>query len=144
MVIDEFLPLLASRGLDVARVGLLGWSMGGFGALHLARRLGSGAVAGVGAMSPALWREYADAAPGAFDDAADFAEVTPFERQGTLDGIQLRVDCGEGDPFYAANRAYLAGFSEPPAGAFQRGDHDVGFWRRVAPDHVAFLGAALA
>ena len=38
MVLHEFLPLLdAARGLDVTdRIGLLGWSMGGYGALRLA------------------------------------------------------------------------------------------------------------
>ena len=36
MVVHEFLPLLARHGLDVTRIGLLGSSMGGYGALYLA------------------------------------------------------------------------------------------------------------
>ena len=39
MVVDEFLPMLAERGLLAGpgdRIGLLGWSMGGYGALRLA------------------------------------------------------------------------------------------------------------
>lgn len=35
MITDEFLPLLANRGLSVARIAILGWSMGGYGALYL-------------------------------------------------------------------------------------------------------------
>ena len=80
MVVDEFLPLLAERGLDTSRVALLGWSMGGFGALHLVPALGS-ALKGVGVMSPALWHRYADTSPGSYDDAADFGRVTIFGRE---------------------------------------------------------------
>lgn len=144
MVIGEFLPLLARHGLDIGRLGILGWSMGGFGALHIGRLLGPGRVMAVGAMSPALWHRYGDAAPGAFDDETDFAMVTPFGREDQLAGIGLRIDCGEGDPFYAAVRDYRAGFDPEPAGGFELGDHDLGYWRRIAPDHVAYLGRALA
>lgn len=144
MVIEEFLPLLGRRGLDVGRVGLVGWSMGGFGALHLGRLLGPERVAAIGAMSPALWHEYDDTAPGAYDDADDFAATTAFGRQDELNGIAVRVDCGEGDPFYAASRDYVDGFAERPAGRFERGDHDVGYWRRVTPAQLAHVGRALA
>jgi S-formylglutathione hydrolase FrmB len=144
MVVDEFLPLLGDHGLDVSRVAFLGWSMGGYGALHLAGRLGPDLVAAATAMSPALWRDFADTAPGAFDDAADFARTTAFGRQRTLNGIPLRIDCGEEDPFYAATRVYRRGFRVQPAGGFQPGGHDVGYWRRMAPQHVRFLATALA
>lgn len=143
MVTDEFLPLLRRKGLDTSRIGLLGWSMGGFGALHLALQLGPERVAAVGLMGPALFREYDDAPPGAFDDETDFEQVTPFGRQHELDGIAVRVDCGEGDPFYGAVKDYLEGFDRRPAGGFARGDHDPGFWRRIAPAQLAFLGSAL-
>jgi S-formylglutathione hydrolase FrmB len=36
MVVDEFLPLLGRHELDTDRLGFLGWSMGGYGALHSA------------------------------------------------------------------------------------------------------------
>lgn len=142
MVVDEFLPMLAQRGLDTSRIGLLGWSMGGFGALHLAPVLG-GALRGVGVMSPALWHRYDDTSPGAFDDAADFARVTVFGREDTLAGVPLRVDCGEGDPFYPATRDFVHGLEPRPAGGFSRGDHDIGYWRRVVPKQLRFLAEAL-
>jgi len=144
MVVDELLPLLAEHGLDVGRLAFLGWSMGGYGALRLAGLLGRERVAAAAAMSPALWHRFADTAPGAFDDAADFAGVTVFGRQQQLDGVRVRVDCGEGDPFYAADRDYVEGFRARPAGGFQRGGHDAGYWRRVAPHHVRFIAAAFA
>ena len=144
MVLDEFIPLLASHGLDIRRVGFLGWSMGGYGALTLAAKLGPSRVAGVVAESPALWHEYDSTSPRAFDDAADFARSTAFGRQDGLDGIRVRIDCGQGDPFYAATRDYVAGFDVPPAGGFQPGDHDVGYWRRMAPHQLRFLARAFS
>lgn len=142
MVVDEFLPLLAQRGQDTSRVALLGWSMGGFGALHLVPALGD-ALKAVGAMSPALWHRYADTSPGAYDDADDFARVTIFGREGSLSGVPLRVDCGRGDPFYTATRDLVADLPTRPAGGFSRGDHDVGYWRRVVPRQLRFLARAL-
>lgn len=142
MVVDEFVPLLAQRGLDTSRIGLLGWSMGGFGALHLAPALGE-AVKAVGVMSPALWHRYEDTSPGAYDDAADFARMTVFGRENTLAGVPLRVDCGTGDPFYAATRDFVRDLPERPGGGFTRGDHDIGYWRRVVPKQLRFLAEAV-
>ena len=47
MVMDDFIPLLGSIGLDRSRVGFLGWSMGGYGALLLAATMGPTKVAAV-------------------------------------------------------------------------------------------------
>ncbi|WP_232524948.1 alpha/beta hydrolase [Nocardioides mangrovicus] len=143
MVVEEFLPLLASHGLDVARLALMGWSMGGFGSLHLAGVLGHARVSAVAAMSPALWHRFADTAPGAFDDAADFARTTDFGRQHRLDGVRVRIDCGRDDPFFSATRDYVAGFANRPAGGFEPGAHTMGYWRRLAPTQVRFVAEAL-
>lgn len=143
MVVGEFLPLLRKRGLDVARIGFLGWSMGAFGALALASQLGSPRVAAVAAESPAIWHTAAEAASIAFDSPADFAAHTVFGRQSTLDGIAVRVDCGTGDGFYPAARDYVAGFATAPAGGFEPGAHDVGYWRRMVPAQLAHLGRHL-
>ena len=143
MVSEEFLPLLTHRGLDTGRLGFLGWSMGGFGSLRLAGLLGAGKVRAVAAESPALFRSFAESAPGAFDDAADLADATVFGRQRSLDRIAVRIDCGEGDPFYDATRDYRDGFAVAPAGGFQLGGHTPGYWRRMAPAQLRFLGRAL-
>ncbi len=143
MVVDELLPLLSRHGLDTGRLGFLGWSMGGYGALHLGGVLGPSRVAAVAAMSPALWHEYADSAPGAFDDAADLAANTVLGRQSDLDGVAVRVDCGDGDPFAPVTRDYRAGFDVPPAGGIEPGDHELAYWRRLAGRELAFLGAHL-
>lgn len=142
MVLDEFLPLLSDHGLDVGRVALFGWSMGGYGALRLAGLLGRDRVAAASALSPALWHSFADSSPGAFDSPSDFDRFTLFDRQRDLDGIPVRIDCGEEDPFYGATQDYVEGFPEPPEGGFQPGSHDVGYWRRMAPAHVRFIAEA--
>jgi dienelactone hydrolase len=143
MVTDELLPMLRRRGLDTSRVAFTGWSMGGFGSLHVAGRLGALRVAAVAAASPALWHDAADTAPGAFDDAEDFAAHTVFGRQDELAGIALRVDCGTSDPFYPVTEDYVASLTPEPSGGFQEGGHDVDYWRRIAPEQLAFIGMHL-
>ena len=143
MVVDEFLPFLRDRGLDTTRLALTGNSMGGYGALHLGGVLGADRVRAVAALSPALWTTAGDTARGAFDDAADFRSNTVLGRQRALDGVAVRIDCGSGDGFEPAVRAYRGGFREAPAGGFEPGGHDRAFWRRMAPDQIAFLGRHL-
>ena len=55
MVLNELIPMLNSQDLDTSRVGLLGWSMGGYGSLLLAsdRLRRGGAVTAVAATSAA-------------------------------------------------------------------------------------------
>lgn len=141
MVTDEFLPLLADRGLRTERIGLYGYSMGGYGVLRLAGLLGPGRVAAVVAVSPALWTSAGATAPDAFDDAEDFARSDVLGRQDQLRGIAVRVDCGRGDGFAPAVRRYVDGFAADhrPAGGFQPGGHDEPYWRSVAPVELAFL-----
>lgn len=143
VVVDEFLPLLARRGFDTARLAFTGYSMGGYGALHLAGVLGSARVRAVSAISPALWTSAGDAARGAFDDAADFRANTVIGRQRSLDGIAVRVDCGTGDGFEPAVRTYVDGFATAPAGGFEPGGHTTAYWRRLAPQQIAFLARHL-
>lgn len=143
MVVDEFLLLLARRGFDTARLGLTGYSMGGYGALHLAGVLGSSRVRAVSAISPALWTQAGETARGAFDDPEDFRANTVLGRQRSLDGVAVRVDCGTGDGFEPAVRTYVDGFATAPAGGFEAGGHTTAYWRRLAPQQLTFLGRHL-
>jgi S-formylglutathione hydrolase FrmB len=142
MVTDELLPLVAERGLDTSRFGLIGWSMGGYGALRLGGRLGPERVSAVVAVSPALWSDADDAAPAGFEDAAEYEQETVFDRQADLAGIPVRVDIGTGDPFYRDVEDYVAGFPDDAdvTSTFEPGGHTPGYWRRMLPAQLAFLG----
>jgi enterochelin esterase-like enzyme len=143
MVVDELLPLLRARGLRTDRLALGGWSMGGYGALLLAERLGRSRVAAVAVDSPALWSRWQDSAPGAFDGPQDFAAHDVLASTAALAGISLRVSCGTSDPFLPGVRALLA--KVPTAGHdLARGGHDVAWWQHAAPAQLAFAGRALA
>jgi enterochelin esterase-like enzyme len=142
MVVEELVPLLRTRGLDTGRLGLYGWSMGGYGALLLAGR-GRLRARAVAVASPALFSTSGNTPPGAFDNAADYLRNDVYSHPGRLDGVPLRVDCGRSDPFYVATRDFVARLPTRPAGAFGEGGHDPAYWRGVAPDELAFLGAHL-
>ena len=147
MVVEEFLPSLAAAELaagDAYRVGLMGWSMGGYGAFRLAEQLGASRVAVVAAASPALWLHPGDTPQGAFDDAEDYRRNDVFAPRNQLSRIPIRVDCGLGDPFLAATRSFVSGLAPAPSGGFAPGGHDNAYWRSLVAGQVAFLGAALA
>jgi dienelactone hydrolase len=140
MVADEFVPLLGAHGLDVTRIGLLGWSMGGYGALYLSTVLRSSKVAVTVAESPALWHYSYQSAAGAFDDAADFDAHSIFGHLAALHGIPLRIDCGSGDGFAPVTRDLRAALSPTPAGGIEPGGHDMSYWRSQASAQLAFVG----
>lgn len=139
MVVDEFVPMLARRGVDTTRLALHGWSMGGYGALLLAgrRRL---TVKAVAVASPALFTEAGHTPPGAFDGPQDYHRNDVYGRPDLLGGMPLRVDCGRSDPFYAATRDFVGRVRPAPVATFGAGGHDAAYWRSVAPAELAFLG----
>ena len=123
MISDELLPLLAAQGLDVDRPAFWGVSLGGTGALYLAT-LPQFSPAGVVAASPALWRDPGEWQAGAYDDADDFAANNLWNRRDLLDGIELRIDCGESDPFASRVRQFRDSLDPLPAGGIEAGCHD--------------------
>jgi S-formylglutathione hydrolase FrmB len=143
MVINEFLPLLAAKGLDTTRIGLLGWSMGGYGALYLASVLGARRVSVAVAESPAIWHRADQSAAGAFDDAADFDAHQLWGRQPTLDTIPLRIDCGASDGFAPVTRDLRASLHPTPTGGIEPGGHDDTYWRSQASAQLSFVSEHL-
>jgi S-formylglutathione hydrolase FrmB len=153
MLFSEFVPLCEQRhhlGAHGKKRAVAGWSMGGYGAL-LAAETRPEVFAAVAAASPALWPSYSATLPGgshAFDDASEFARYNVFAGAPHLAHMAVRVDCGTGDPFYYTDRDFVhllqRTLPQRPAGGFSLGGHDSGFWRRVAPAQVRFLGRALA
>lgn len=148
MVVEEFLPMLAERGLlagPTDRIALLGWSMGGYGALRLGGLLGPDRVAAVCAVSPAMWDDPEDASRSGFADAAEYERFTVQGRQDDLDGIPVRIDCGTGDQFYRAVEGYVDDFPSDAevVSTFEPGAHDPDYWRRMMPTELDFLGRHL-
>jgi S-formylglutathione hydrolase FrmB len=139
LVLDRFLPLLAGHGLATGSPGLLGWSMGGYGALLLATELDRPGP--VVATSPALWNAYDATAPGAYDGAADFARwriLGDESRLARLRELEIRVDCGRGDPFLGGVKELR---DELPDAEFHldAGAHNAAYWTRVLPGQLAWL-----
>jgi S-formylglutathione hydrolase FrmB len=142
MVLNELIPMLGSQGLDTSRVGFLGWSMGGYGALLLGARLGPARTAAICAVSPALWTSSGGAAPGAFDGADDYTANSVWALP-QLASIPIRIDCGDSDPFYSATKQFIAQLPNPPSGGFSPGGHDGAFWSSQLPAEVAWMAPLL-
>jgi S-formylglutathione hydrolase FrmB len=121
---------------------IMGWSMGGYGALLAAQRHPD-VYRAVVASSPALFRSFADAQPGAFDDAADFRRHDVFANRQRLAAMVVRVDCGTHDPFVGAAKEFARGLVAPNPGGFTNGFHDMRYARSVAPAQIATIARAL-
>jgi enterochelin esterase-like enzyme len=148
MVVDELLPLLDEHPdveVRVDEVGLLGWSMGGYGVLHLAPLLGPDRVVAVCASSPGLWTDPSQVLRDGFATDAEYARYSVLGRQTGLAGIPVRLACGEQDRFFDAARTYAEGF---PADAdlevaWGPGGHELAFTRGSMPDDLAFVASRL-
>ncbi len=140
MVLEELLPMLSSMGMDTSRVGFLGWSMGGYGALHLGARLGPSRTAGICAISPALFTSFTGSTLGAFDSYDDWVQNSVMGLPA-LSQIPLRVDCGTGDRFYFATRQFVSQLKKPPAGSFSAGGHDMDYWRAQLPGELSWMAS---
>lgn len=140
MLVDELIPAVDAE-LGDGRRGLLGWSMGGYGALLAAERRPE-LFAAVALASPALWRTFAATAPGAFDDETDFRAHDVFTATDRLAGVALRADIGRDDPFVDAFRD-LEGFLPEATFRVTPGFHDAAYWRSLAPAQVSFFARHL-
>jgi enterochelin esterase-like enzyme len=142
MLVDELLPRLELEFGAVPRA-VMGWSMGGYGALLLAERHPELFAAVVG-VSPALWRSAGQTSPGAFDNAADYERHDVYAGVHALAPLTVRIDCGLGDPFLPAARAFAATLARPNPGGFTAGFHDSPYWRSVAPAQIRTIAKAMA
>jgi S-formylglutathione hydrolase FrmB len=150
-VTREVIPQAIARlHVDPARLAIGGISMGGFGALDIAR-LHPGTFCAVGGHSAALWLTGADSASGAFDDAQDFArhDVIAFARRSSnpYPGAAVWLDVGTQDPFRSADTA-LAATLRAHGHAIQLhvwpGGHDQGYSHTHFAGYVDFYANALA
>ena len=148
-VTREVIPSAIRRfNADPERIAIGGISMGGFGALDMARRR---RFCAVGAHSPALWLRSTDTAPGAFDDAADFSRhdvVGELTRdRDALAGVPVWIDLGSDDPFREAT-TYLATNLRARSRrvSFHRwpGGHNQRYWDAHIARYLDFYARSLA
>ncbi|HTA06081.1 MAG TPA: alpha/beta hydrolase-fold protein [Solirubrobacteraceae bacterium] len=149
-VIDEVIPQALRRlNADPRRVAIAGISMGGFGAYDIARRSPSRFCA-VGGHSAALWATGGETAPGAFDDAEDFARhdvIAEAEAaQSPYAGKALWLDVGTDDPFRTADTRLahaLREKGETVSFHVWPGAHEGSYWRSHWNEYLRFYAAAL-
>jgi enterochelin esterase-like enzyme len=148
MVFDELIPMLNTSGLGLVRrsIGLMGISMGGYGALAMAEARPHlfGAVA---AISPAVWTTYAQAKavnPGAFDDAAQFDRYDVVAHAGALARVPTRIASGSSDPFHPGVAALASRLGPDAEVIVTGGCHTGPFFESQEPASLQFLATHLS
>jgi len=150
-VMDEVIRQAIKRlGADPRRVAIGGISMGGFGAFDVAR-LYPRRFCAVGGHSPAIWTGAGQTAPGAFDNAADFARHdivhAAHSNPRVWAGKQLWLDAGTADPFDPGDHAFISALrSGGLKVAVHRwpGGHTGSYWRSHWASYLGFYARALA
>jgi pimeloyl-ACP methyl ester carboxylesterase len=148
MLVDEFIPLCRRAGLGrpPLRIGVLGISMGGYGALLLAEQPRT-PVAAVAAISPAIWTSYGQAHAanaGAFSSAEDFRANDVIGRAGALRGVAVRLAAGTDDPFHPGVQALVRVLAVDATVRLSSGCHTGAFFAAQQAPSLAFLAARLA
>jgi len=146
-VLDEVIPRAVKElKANPKRIAIGGISMGGFGALDIAR-LHPHRFCAVGAHSPALWQAGGETAPGAFDDAQDFARhdvIAGARRNPRLfGGTPVWLDAGRSDPFLPGDRALDRASASVRLRTYP-GAHEGSYWRAHWGAYLGFYAAALA
>jgi S-formylglutathione hydrolase FrmB len=149
-VVREVIPkAIRLLHADPHRIAIGGISMGGFGALDIAR-LHPGMFCAVGGHSAAIFATAGNTTEGSFDDSEDFAKhdlVTWAKHaQHPFQGTPVWMDVGADDPFHdtdlevahelQADGAHVSLHVSP-------GGHDWGYWNAHTADYVRFYAAAL-
>lgn len=141
-VVDEVIPrALDEANADPRRVAIGGISMGGFGAYDLAR-LYPDRFCAVGGHSPAVWTEGGQTAPGAFDDAEDFAnhDVVAAAQEGTFRPEHFWLDRGDEDPFIPGDDALAQALGSKVHS--YPGEHVREYWDAHWPQYLRFYTRA--
>jgi pimeloyl-ACP methyl ester carboxylesterase len=148
MVIGELIPLFRRLGLGrpPRRIGMMGISMGGYGALLLAEKYPS-LIAAAAAISPAIWTSYAQARganAGAYASAAAFAANDAVTHASALAHVPVRVAAGYDDPFYPGVQALAQALPPSALVDLAKGCHTGAFFAEQQPPSLAYLARHLA
>jgi S-formylglutathione hydrolase FrmB len=142
-ILKEAIPAARRRmRTDPRREAIGGYSMGGFGALDLARQR---RFCAVGGHSPALWQEGGETPEGAFDNAEDFERHDVIEAArrdaNVYRGARVWLDAGIDDSF-RPNTVLLGQLVGSPAKT-PPGGHSSGYWRQHVDEYMRFYARAL-
>jgi len=148
MIINELIPMCQRLGLGRSpqRIGAMGTSMGGYGALLLAEKHPH-LIRAVAAISPAVWTSYSDARAanaGAYASAADFEADDIVTHTSALATIPVRVASGADDPFHPGVLALARALPRSAIVDVSRGCHDGAFFASQQPASLNFLAKHLA
>ncbi len=143
MVVDELIPMCQERGLGRAprSIGVIGVSMGGYGALLMAEKHPQ-LFAAVAAISPAVWTTYAEAVganAGAYASASDFAANDAVTHAVALKHTPVRVASGLSDPFHPGVIALMKALPPGSVVDLSQGCHSGPFFRSQEPPSFVFL-----
>ena len=162
-LLDGLMPAVeAQLGADRTSIGIIGLSMGGFGALHLGLQQPE-RFRFIGALSPALCppgspiserqrNVFADAFGEPFDHTR-YAAADPFGRVAACAAASTRplvhLACGKDDElgFAAGTGAFAQALAEASIPASVRivpGRHDWAFWRAELPHALAAFSGTVA
>jgi pimeloyl-ACP methyl ester carboxylesterase len=147
MVVEELIPLCQKVGLGQPpqRIGAMGISMGGYGALLLAEKHPS-LIAAVAAISPAIWTSYAQARSanaGAYASAEYFAANDVVTHAAALASVPVRVASGNADPFHPGVETLARALPSGASVEFTNGCHTEPFFLAQEPPSLAFLSRRL-
>ena len=147
MVVSELIPLChdMNLGRSPQKVGTMGISMGGYGALLLAEKYPT-LIRAVAAISPAIWTSYEQAQAanrGAYASAADFAQDDAVTHTGALAGTPVRVASGDDDPFHPGLLALARRLPKSAEVVLSQGCHTGPFFTAQEPPSLQFLGRHL-
>ena len=147
MLVDELIPMCRRLGLGrpPLRTGVVGISMGGYGAVLLAEKQPR-LISAVAAISPAVWTTYSQARSanaGAFASAADFASDDVITHASALNGIPVRIASGTDDPFHPGIVALAEAMPKSAVVKITAGCHNGSFFSSQQHQSLAFLGRHL-
>jgi S-formylglutathione hydrolase FrmB len=145
MVVEELIPMCRTRGLGRQRIGTMGISMGGYGAILFAEKYPH-LIDAVAAISPAIWTSYSQARDvnrDAYASPADFAGNDAVTHASELAGVPVRVASGNSDPFHPGVQALADVLPRDSVVVFSGGCHTGAFFIEQEPPSLAFLAAHL-
>jgi pimeloyl-ACP methyl ester carboxylesterase len=147
MVVDELIPRCQELGLGrpPQKIGAMGVSMGGYGAIILSEKYPD-LIAAVAAISPAIWTSYPEAQTanaGAYASASAFRTYDAITHAHALTGKPVRVASGDQDPFHPGVEALVQALPPEAVVVVSHGCHTGPFFLSQEPPSLAFLAQHL-